>query len=233
MNPQMSKVMITKEPSKAFQILEDETLEIQDVDPLDDDTLMITYKENENLIVEHSSYNIMVSLWTTALGRIELLKVFEEIESNGGKVLYSDTDSAVFKFPKNKQIPFDGDGSLGNFIDEFPDHELLEFCSGGCKQVGYRIKSKSTGEEKQIVKIRGFTLTANVAKEIHFNFIKREALNFGANDKYPVRQFTIRADRSGNLRNNNTNKLYSVTFNKGIVVDPCLPILPFGLNTDS
>lgn len=80
----------TDKGDELIDLYQDETIKMGKVYFLnDDERALYRYSFLDDFVKEHSKYNIMLSLWTTALGRLKLLEAFEQIDENGGQVLYS------------------------------------------------------------------------------------------------------------------------------------------------
>ena len=89
--------------SRWFELVMDHTIQITQIIPYDQEKLRIVYKKKDAFIEEHSTSNIVVSLWTTAAARLKLYEYMEQVDSAPGcKLLYSDTDSLVYLYPDGK-----------------------------------------------------------------------------------------------------------------------------------
>jgi hypothetical protein len=124
---------------------------------------------------------------------------------------------------------------------EYPDYEIDEFVSGGCKAYSLRMVHKTTGEEKGVLRLRGITLSGDVCEQIHLDSFKEAVLNFGnrANgeglEKGPD-DWTLAADypnfimgsvAQGTIVSQHLHKRYQPIISKG-VVSPGLIIKDFG-----
>lgn len=81
----------------------------------------------------HGSSNIFIAARTTELARLKLLEAMERIESfkkDGAKMLYCDTDSVIFRYPKHKKKEmFEAlqvDDFFGCLKDEKKGYRILE-----------------------------------------------------------------------------------------------------------
>jgi hypothetical protein len=68
---------------------------------------------------------------------------------------------------------------IENDEKSFPEYELLEFVSSGCKAYGIQMRHKVTGELKIVMRLRGITLTGSTSRLLHFNSFKRCVFEFG------------------------------------------------------
>jgi hypothetical protein len=98
---------------------------------------------------------------TTSSARLHLLQGIYRIEHRkDGRVLYMDTDSIIYEYDADKMDPMEpvsGD-KLGQWKDEYPDHWIREYVSGGAKAYALHLEHKETGEESFTMKCRGITL---------------------------------------------------------------------------
>ena len=88
----------------------------------------------------------------------------------------------IFLGPRNQPVPFEEGSMLGQMKNEFPEHDVLAFYSGGqvhtrvvknklhfsCKQYGLELRNRETGEISHVLKCRGLTL--DESNEDKFNF---------------------------------------------------------------
>ena len=97
-----------------------------------------------------SATNFFIAAFTTCQAR---LKLYESLEILKDRVLYYDTDSAVYKWkPGESEIAL-GD-YLGDMTNELEEGDyIVEFISAGAKNYGY-----VTAKGKSCVKVKGFPL---------------------------------------------------------------------------
>jgi hypothetical protein len=68
-------------------------------------------------------------------------------------------------------------------VSELGSSEYIqEFVSGGPKIYAYRVVNKTTGKNKTVCKVRGFTLNYNAKHLVNFDFIRNMILNPEYND---------------------------------------------------
>ena len=120
--------------------------------------------------------NVFIAAFTTCFAR---LKLYEELQRLGSRVLYMDTDSLIY-------VSRDGDyePKLGDYLGEFTNeltckaveckkidckerHYIAEFLSAGPKNYSYRTDIGTSN-----CKVRGFTLNKTNSLLINFDFMK-------------------------------------------------------------
>jgi hypothetical protein len=228
----MTSYKITDSPAVLREYLENKMIEVSNIDSIDDTHIMITFNQCEDFIEEHNSSNIILSLWTTAAARIHLLKALDKVVEGGGTLLYCDTDSIVFSYPEEKECPLQTGPHIGDLTDEYPDHDILEFLSGGCKNYAMKMRHKITGKEKQILRVRGITLSGDVCKVLHYDSFKKMIESYTKEIQEPPIMITypnfIRPSiQQGGVFSQQMSKIYRPIVLKGVVT-PDYIIKDFG-----
>nr|CAD2208507.1 unnamed protein product [Meloidogyne enterolobii] len=106
-----SRSVVIDSPTELIEYDKNNSIEIQSIDNLTEETILLTYKQKEEFIIEHDTSNMVVSLWTTSAARIKLLKAMQKVaKAEGCNILYGDTDSILFSHPSIwnallKQVP--------------------------------------------------------------------------------------------------------------------------------
>ncbi|KAL3104543.1 hypothetical protein niasHT_024921 [Heterodera trifolii] len=141
----------------------------------------VMYKSKKNFVSEHTSSNIVISLWTTSRARLKLLDFMTQIDrTEGAKLLYTDTDS-VAVLHKRDIVPIQTGEYLGQMSEEYLNYEIKTFVCGGAKQYGFRMLNKRTGEVEYVQKIRGITFDVNNSKALQFDHFLQKVKNYGRN----------------------------------------------------
>uniref|UniRef100_A0A914MY59 DNA-directed DNA polymerase n=1 Tax=Meloidogyne incognita TaxID=6306 RepID=A0A914MY59_MELIC len=134
----LSKSVIISSPNELIEFDNNKSIEIQSVDKLTDNTALLTYKPKEEFIIEHDTSNIVISLWTTSAARIRLLKAMQKVAGRFDcNLLYGDTDSILFSYPKNMECPLQTGPHLGDLAREYAGSEIKEYVGGACKALIY------------------------------------------------------------------------------------------------
>ena len=91
---------------------------------------------------------------TTSAARCRLYEFIDKVDKGGGEVLYMDTDSIIYKYQGPR--PIEPGKNLGDMVDEYPNHRILEVVAGGCKNYSLRIKKKGdvNAEDEYVIKVR-------------------------------------------------------------------------------
>lgn len=123
--------------------------------------VIIDKKQKTEYLKPSSSTNIFVAVFTTALARLTLYNVLDQLSH---RVLYFDTDSVIYsQTPQDEKLEH-GD-NLGQLTSELDtgDH-ITHFVSGGPKNYAYK-----TMKNKTCVKVKGLSLTHETAKLVNFD----------------------------------------------------------------
>nr|CAD2188351.1 unnamed protein product [Meloidogyne enterolobii] len=231
----LSQCQITDDPSDLCKFFEDDTIEITSIDELTENVILIGFIKKKDFVEEHQCSNVIISLWTTSAARIHLLHAMQKVvRTPGCQILYTDTDSLIFSHPENN-CPLQVGPHLGEFTDEYPNYEILEYCSGGAKQYGLKLKKKETDELEYVLKLRGITLNNDVVDNqgLCYETFKDQVLKFAANnDNIPIEIFYPNFLRPSIIHGSVTSyplkKIYKPFVGKGIVRPSDFTVLDFG-----
>ena len=157
------------DPPAFWKFLDSNQPNIKYVSPLNADRVEVHYTMQEHCERDSPHLNIFVAAFTTCLARLKLYDVMDQL---GERCLYSDTDSIIFvQRPGDTYQPPLGD-FLGEFTNELKqgDH-IVEFCSGGPKNYGYK-----THLGHVECKVRGFSLNAEGKSQLNYDVLRRNTL---------------------------------------------------------
>ncbi|KAL3118906.1 hypothetical protein niasHT_004837 [Heterodera trifolii] len=179
----LSQTLITDDPAVLGDFLDNRSIDVMTIDELDEEHILITYEKKKEWVTEHGCSNIVISLWTTSAARLLLLKAMQKVvRTIGCQLFYTDTDSLVLSHPLDF-CPLKTGQHLGEFTDEYPDHEILEFCSGGAKQYGLVLRRKNTSSDVEleyVLKVRGMTLNYDVINNqgLRYETFKQQVMRY-------------------------------------------------------
>jgi len=232
----LSKCCITSDPSVLCEYLDNRRIELTAIDELTPETILISYIEKKEWVEEHACSNVIISLWTTSAARLHLLKAMQRVSrAPGCTLLYTDTDSLIYVHPIGAN-PIPTGPHLGQFTDEFPGHVIHEFCSGGAKQYGLKLKRKDATEDfEYLLKVRGMTLNYDVTKNqgLRYETFKEKVLTYARTGQaIPIQvlyPFFLRPSiPKGRVISEPMYKIYKPFVGKGIVDPNTLRVLDFG-----
>uniref|UniRef100_A0A914KQQ5 DNA-directed DNA polymerase n=1 Tax=Meloidogyne incognita TaxID=6306 RepID=A0A914KQQ5_MELIC len=176
----LTKSHITDSPTELRNFVENKSIEVNSIDKLTESTVLINYETKNEFIEEHQTSNIVISLWTTSMARINLFRAMQKISGTQGcSLLYGDTDSVLFSYPKNMGSPLTPGYHLGELSEEYGEFNIKEYVGAACKAYALKMIDKKTGEEKSMLKVRGITLTSDICKKLHYTSFKESVLDFG------------------------------------------------------
>ena len=217
------------DPARFADIMFTETNVVHSVKVLSEKMLYVSYSKAENHEISASHSNIVVAAFTTANCR---LRLYEELEKLGDRVLYFDTDSVIFMEEEGAYSPEIGQ-YLGQLTDELEGYGAGSyidlFCSGGPKNYGFRVR-KPDGTTVTKVKIRGFTLSYHAASKLTLDHLckkVREFVTLGIKDYTTIVQPQICRNSDRSLTTRQLAKKYSIVYDKRRIL-PDFTTLPFG-----
>jgi hypothetical protein len=139
------------------------------------------------------------------------------------------SDSVIYLSPTGEHLLPLGD-YLGDLTDELDGGYIVEFASGGPKQYGYRVMT-SDGKEKTHVKIRGFTINSETAKQLNFKNLKRLVHDYvqeHTRNTIDVSMSRIMRTRDRDVVTKTMRKTYRVVYDKRFVLAD-FSTLPYGI----
>ncbi|KAL3122664.1 hypothetical protein niasHT_009561 [Heterodera trifolii] len=233
----LSQTLVTDDPAVLAEYLDNRSLEVTAIDELDAEHILISYETKKEWVEENSCSNIVISLWTTSAARLLLLKSMQKVvRTPSCQLLYTDTDSIILTHPDDN-CPLKTGPHLGQFTDEYPKHEILEFCSGGAKQYGLKLRRKDApadADNEYVLKVRGMTLNYDVIQNqgLRYDTFKEKVLRFAeTGEPQPINviypNFLRPSIKDGRVTSCPLQKIYKPFVGKGIV-GADLRILDFG-----
>ena len=170
------------DPAEFFKTIMDPENEIHAVRQVNEDKMLVTYLKKNDFVEESENTNVVLAAFVTSYARLVL---FEQLQKLGKRSLYMDTDSIIYYTDPNDptcsyKIP-EGE-YLGDWKSEIKCGETIsEFVAAGPKNYSYKTMDKN-GQEKTVVKVRGFSLTHSASKVVNFEEMKSkvEALVSGS-----------------------------------------------------
>ena len=216
---QLSQTIITGDPYQLGEYFDNCKIELNDVYELSSDLILVTYTPKHEFVEENSSSNVVLSLWTTSAARIKLLKSLQTVANTPHcEILYMDTDSIIYSHPIDND-PLKCGPHLGDFTDECLGKEIVEYCSGGCKNYALKIQSPNNPEPSHSLKIRGFTLDYNTCQLLHYESFKKKVLAYGKDVEPIIVSYNMLRPniKSGSVHTVPIKKKYRPIITKGIV----------------
>ena len=215
--------MVT-EPKEFFHFLDSDRFEVSDARLVNDETVEVHYKENDEFVEQNDKVNIVIAAFTTAYARLKLYDLLDLLQE---RVLYYDTDSVIYVHEPGKPDPPLGD-HLGDLTDELdPGDYITTFISGGPKNYAY-----VTNNGKPQTKIRGITLDYAATKKLNLN-VMRDLVHLHVNCHTEAKvtvdiPFKITRDKKEkNIVTKRRKKDYRVVYNKRVITEN-YETLPYG-----
>ncbi|KAL3099254.1 hypothetical protein niasHT_028201 [Heterodera trifolii] len=198
---------------------------------LNNAAIRVMYKPKKNFVVEHTSSNIVLSLWTTSRARLKLFDYMQQCYNTpGAELLYTDTDSVIVRHKRNI-VPVETGEFLGQMSEEYADYDIETFACGGAKQYALKMVHKQTKAIKYVQKIRGITFDVNNSQALQFERFVHKVLNYGKkdeqNDAAVFNYKKIQPTKDSRIITRKQNKRYLPVCQKGIITEN-LDVLPFG-----
>ena len=212
-----------KTVGELLDMFRDSAINVKDLIVHNEDVIEVHYDNNAGFVEQNVNTNIIVASFTTALARLKLYSVLEQLDD---RVLYHDTDSAVFRTdPTVEHLDPKTGNFLGDLTDEIDDtgEEFIEtWVCGGPKNYSYR-----TNKGHVVCKVRGFTLNVQNSLVINHDTLK-ELVHGEVGETRTVRESKITRDiKTRTIHTAETKKDYRVVFTKRVRLEGG-KTLPYG-----
>ena len=216
------------------EIMVDPYKEIHDFQLINETILLLQYRQVKEVGFGGKKSNVFIAAFTTCFAR---LKLYEELQRLGSRVLYMDTDSLIY-------VSRDGDyePKLGDYLGEFTNeltckavgckkidckerHYIAEFLSAGPKNYSYRTDIGTSN-----CKVRGFTLNKTNSLLINFDFMKELVITpDGTNISRTITEPTkiTRHKTKSVIYNRPLSKTYKKVYDKRVIL-PNYETRPYG-----
>ena len=157
------------DPQAFHEFLDSDQNDIWYVSTLTEDRVEVHYIKQDHCESLSPNLNIFVACFTTCWARFRL---YEALELLGEQVLYFNTDSVVFAHRHGQASP-----ALGQYLGEFNDElgegdTIVEFCSAGPKNYGYKTRGGKT-----VCKVQGFSLNCQGAAQLNYDVMRQNVLD--------------------------------------------------------
>ena len=123
-----------QEPSHLFSLLTDDTLDISTIRLCTEDVLEVVNTSQHDAADKGTKVNIFIAAFTTCHA---CLKLYQALHTVKQQVLYKNTDSVIYRWSPGQPIIPTGD-YLGEMTNKLEEDVIVEFVSGGAKNLGYR-----------------------------------------------------------------------------------------------
>lgn len=162
---------VIKTYKELCEFIETPGIELSSIYVIDEDTLWINWRQNQEDLDVLVHGNIPIGAYTTSYARIKLYDVIKKVSK---KVLYCDTDSVIF-IEKKGENTFNTSNFLGELTNELESYGqeafIFEFVSLGSKC--YSLKIKNNTGFHYVTKCKGITLNSKSSDMINFEKMKQ------------------------------------------------------------
>jgi hypothetical protein len=174
---------------------------------------------NEQLIQSYD-VNVVIAAFVTCHARLYL---YQELIKLNERLLYFDTDSIIFienLDNENEYKPKTGN-YLGDLKDELKSKWIIEFVSGGCKNISYICNDNTS-----VCIIKGFRLDHQSDLKLNFESIKK-IVTLENDKKINVEQQKFSRNKyNWTIKSEDIIKNYSMVYDKRILIE--YETLPYG-----
>ncbi|KAH7717159.1 hypothetical protein AAVH_15416 [Aphelenchoides avenae] len=164
-----------------------------------------------------------------SLAKLCLNSFMEAVIKAGGIACYNDTDSIILGYKSTEKCPIEAGPFLGDMSDEYANHRILAFYSGGAKQYSLMLQPYDDPTKREYVtKLRGISLNYQAAKLIHFDAMKDQVLNYGRAAPISVDTCNFVLSKTGTIHTVHSQKDYLASNQKAIIDPVDFSMRPFG-----
>ena len=217
----LSKKKIVKTREQFLSIITDETLVVESDVAINDETLMVTYKQKDEFVEGSSSTNVVIAAFTTSQAR---LKLYDLISQLGDRVCYFDTDSVFWIDRPGESIP-----PLGHFLGDLtselpPGRHIVSFACGGPKNYAYVLDDFDKNGMRSKCVIKGISMKFSNCQIVTFNKMSAKITAYVENgDSTPETFYKTDSHfyRAPDLKiyMRDLVKSYKIMYDKRVIVD--------------
>ena len=218
-NPQKDKMIYLEEPKDYIRMMTDDTIEVCDLHHVNDDMIMLRYREKKDFLPTSPNTNVVLAAFTTAYARLKLYDLLEKLQD---RVLYYDTDSVIYIHKPLYWNPPLGD-FLGQLKDETNGIPITTFVSGGAKNYAYNLETGLT-----VCKIRGFTLNCRNSKRLNIEVMKNLIVTNDFQTCILIENPHAIKRKKGELFTKVERKNYKLVYDKRVLNQRTFDTVPFG-----
>lgn len=225
------KTEFISSPEKFFQILSDDSCEVDDALLIGEEIIQVKYNKRTDYMEESNSSNVIIASYTTAYARLELYDLLSKLNE---RCLYFDTDSIIFTAKNDEYIPDTGLylGELTNEVVSNDNHEsfIAKFISCGPKNYCFEIFNPLKNESDFICKVKGLSLNFETNIIINFESMKKlidEYLNELNINSLKVPQLKFTTNDFNEIETNYKFKDFQLVYDKRMLRND-YTTLPFG-----
>lgn len=204
-----SQTEYLSDPSEYFQLMNDASENVKDVQIVNDNMVMIEKVKKEQHVQPCAITNVVIAAFVTAQARLKLYSVLEPL---GDRVCYFDTDSIIYKHRPHQWNPSEG-SSLGEWKNELPENvHITQFVAGGPKNYAYKLSNGET-----VCKVRGFTLNYRGSQQLNYDTVKNMVRNLEDVSVAITNPHKIVRSHDRKLSTRPESKLYKAVYTKRMV----------------
>lgn len=199
----------------------DPTLNISDFHLINENYIVVEFKNSETFEEENTFTNEIIGTFTTAYARLHLLKI---LQKTGRNTLYFDTDSVIFVQKDNAPPVLETGDLLGDLTDELPSGvHINTFLSSGPKSYCFK-----QSDEKCVTRIKGITLNYLNDAVIDFESMKNIVVGNAHSVKLPPSKQINRVKHLGIVYNRPQSKVFKKVFTKRVIIPGTFDSVPYG-----
>jgi hypothetical protein len=210
------------DPQKFFNLLGDETVEVNDAYLISDELLQVQYSKNNRFIQESSHSNVVIAAYVTAHARIELYNLLSQL---GPRCLYYDTDSIIFTENEGEFSPKTGI-YLGQLTDEVktkeePDAYITKFVSCGAKNYSFEVFYPISGRKEYVCKVKGLTLNFQTSAIVNFSTMEslvNEVIEEKEQTKHLIPQMKFVTSKYNDVNTVYNQKIYRLVYDRRMIM---------------
>jgi hypothetical protein len=144
---QQMQTKLISEPQVLYRFLETPGIEVHNISLTMMWSISWQYSTGERVpSLRHT--NEFIEAYVTESARLNLYRYLDRLKD---KAIYTDTDSVIYKHPRNESMLIEMEDNLGQMTSELkPDEIICEVVCAGPKNYAYKTLNTSTGAVKTV-----------------------------------------------------------------------------------
>lgn len=159
-----SQQEIVNSYSELYNLMTKKEISVTHINELNEHIMQITYDRRKQYIPPNRQGSTSCYIYILALSRIEMHKHICNLLKQGMRIYHTDIDSIKYEKKIGSKSPLPQSQAFGHFKKDFPNQEIIRYCSLGPRACSTTLCDKD-GNESFHIQAKCFSMDSRLAKE--------------------------------------------------------------------